>query len=157
MTGSSESAEFPRFGRLLGIDFGTRRIGVAVSNDEQTISSPLENYDRGSEPTDLRDLTELAREYRACGLVVGLPVHMSGDEGGKAREARAFGEKLAQHAQLPLRFWDERFTSALADSYLLAADMNRRQRQARRDKLAAHIMLQSFLDAPDRDRRPPAY
>jgi putative Holliday junction resolvase len=157
MTASSESAEFPRFGRLFGIDFGTQRVGIAVSNDEQTIAMPLENYQRVSQQTDFRDLAAFAHEYRVVGLVVGLPVHMSGDEGGKAREAREFGEKLAEVARLPVRFWDERYTSAMADSHLLAANLTRNQRKSRRDKLAAQIMLQSFLDAADRDRKPQAY
>lgn len=154
MNGSSKASDFPAFGRLLGIDFGTRRIGIAVCNDEQTISSPLENITRHSEKTDFADLKSLAEEYGIKGLVVGLPVHMSGDEGQMAKEARAFGEKLAELTGLPIRFWDERFSSVQADYHLHAADLSRNQRKARRDKLAAQIILQSFLDAPDRNRRP---
>lgn len=154
MTDSSESTEFPAFGRLLGLDFGTRRIGIAVCNDEQTISSPLENYTRHSEQTDFADLVSLAREYSVAGLVVGLPVHMSGDEGQQAKQARAFGEKLSELTGLPIRFWDERYSSVQADAYLFSAELTRNQRKARRDKLAAQIILQSFIDATDRDRKP---
>ncbi len=151
---SSSKSEFPAFGRLLGIDFGTQRIGIAVSNDEQTISSPLENFTRLSDETDFDDLKSFAQEYRIVGLVVGLPVHMSGDEGQKAREARAFGEKLAELAGLPVRFWDERYSSVQAELHLQSAALNRNQRKARRDMLAAQIILQSFLDASDRDQVP---
>ena len=154
---AEESAEtFPREGRLLGLDYGTKRVGIAVSTPEQNISSPLENYQRRSEPLDAAHLKELARDYRIAGIVVGLPVHMSGEEGQKAGEARAFGEWAGRVTGLPVRFWDERFTSAMAEDHLLAADMSRKKRKARLDMLAAQILLQSYLDAKDRERRPGA-
>ncbi len=152
MGGSSEKPEFPTEGRLLGFDFGTKRVGIAVSNAEQTISSPLENYTRCGLQQDARHFGQLADDYQAVGLVMGLPVHMSGDEGQKAREAREFGNRVSRQLDLPVRFWDERYTSVLAEEYLLAANLSTKKRKARRDKLAAQIMLRSFLDAPDRDR-----
>lgn len=154
MGGSSERPEFPSEGRLLGLDFGTKRVGVAVSTPEQTISSPLENYTRRDRQQDARHFRQLAEEYQVVGLVVGLPVHMSGDEGQKAREAREFGDRVGRQLGLPVRFWDERYTSALAEEYLMAAELSSKKRKARLDKLAAQIMLKSFLDAPDRERIP---
>jgi putative Holliday junction resolvase len=148
------AAQVPTHGRLLGLDYGTRRVGLAVSNDEQTISSPLENYTRRGEQKDARYLIAIVSEYRIDGIVVGLPVHMSGEEGGKAKEARQFGDWVTQTTGRPVAYWDERFTSQLADDHMLAAALTRKQRKARRDKLAAQIMLQTYLDAPDRERKP---
>ena len=104
----------PVRGRLLGLDFGTRRIGIAVSDDEQRIASPLENLHAGRVPSWMRvHLKNVAGEYRVVGLVVGLPLHMGGEEGQKAREARRFGAWAASATALPLAFWDERLTSAI--------------------------------------------
>ena len=147
---------FPSEGRLLGLDFGTKRLGIAVSTPDQGIASPLENYDRKNPRLDAKHLRELAEDYRIAGLVVGLPVHMSGDEGGLARSAREFGLWIAEETNLPLRFWDERFTSALAEEILQAASLTKKQRKARKDKLAAYLLLQSFLDAQDREQKPQA-
>lgn len=150
----AEEKPFPAEGRLLGIDFGTRRLGIAVSTPEQNIASPLENYDRRSPALDLKRLREIVQEYRIKALVVGLPVHMSGDEGGIARNAREFGDWLAKETDLPVRFWDERFTSARAEEILQAAELTKKKRKARKDKLAAYLLLQSFLDADNRDQKP---
>ena len=146
--------DFPTYGRLMGLDYGTKRIGIAVSTPEQTIGSPLENYALRDPATDERHLVSLAEEYRVVGLVVGLPVHMSGDEGTKAREAREFGNWVAELTGLPLCFWDERFTSAMAENLLLQADLTSKKRKKRLDKVAAQIMLQSFLDSTDRTQPP---
>lgn len=155
MTGSSETAgSFPTQGRLLGIDYGTKRIGVAVSNDEQSISSPIENYTRRDSAADSAFLRYAVDEYQAVGLIIGLPVHMSGDEGGKAREARKFGEWVAKTVNRPVRYWDERFTSLLADERLRESSFGRKKQKARRDKMAAQILLQSYLDSPHKDRPP---
>ncbi|NOX55390.1 MAG: Holliday junction resolvase RuvX [Planctomycetes bacterium] len=153
----AESARVPDQGALLGLDFGTKRIGIAISTPEQTIACPLENYTRRGESADAAHLTALVREHRVVGIVVGLPVHMSGEEGEKARQARRFGRWVSRVTGLPVQFWDERFTSSLADDLLRQADLTRKKRKARRDKLAAQIMLQSFLDAGDRQRPPPSF
>src|SRR5262245_37899720 len=82
----------PKIGRLLGLDYGTKRVGLAISTPEQTIASPLETYSRKTETHDSQYLTKVAREHRIVGIVVGLPMHTGGEEGIKAREAREFGE-----------------------------------------------------------------
>jgi putative Holliday junction resolvase len=155
MTGSSDAADFPTTGRLLGLDYGTKRIGIAVSTPSQTIASPVESLTRSGAHADARRLRAIASEYGAAGLVVGLPVHMSGEEGGAARLAREFGVWAAGVTGLPVRFWDERFTSSDAEAHLLGAELSKKKRQQRIDTLAAQIMLQSFLDASDRSRVPP--
>src|SRR5262249_2159532 len=97
MNASSEpaSSDFPAHGRLLGLDYGTKRLGLALSNAEQTIATPLETWLRRDQRQDEKYLQQKVQEYGVVGLVVGLPVHMSGDEGEKAREARVFGEWAA--------------------------------------------------------------
>ena len=139
-------AGFPTRGRLLGLDYGTKRVGLALSNLEQTIATPLELLTRRDERQDIRALQKAARDYSVTGLVVGLPVHMSGDEGEKAKEARAFGRWAAAAVNLPVAYCDERYTSAMADEQLRAAELSPKQRKARRDMLAAQILLQAFLD-----------
>ncbi len=146
----------PEQGRLIGIDYGTKRIGVAVTDATQMIASPLETYTLRAPHLDSHYFRELVTEYRAVGFVVGLPVHMSGDEGQKAREAREFGKALKAETGLPVAYWDERFTSAIADEYMLVADFSRKRRKNMRDRLAAQILLQSFLGSDDRSAEPPA-
>jgi putative Holliday junction resolvase len=159
MSGSSEPGcvvPFPDRGRLLGLDYGTKRVGLALSSDEQTIATPLETYPRRDAHQDERYLVQIVAEHRVVGLVVGLPVHISGDEGEKAREARAFGEWAAAVTQRPVRFADERYTTALADEHLRAAHLSPKKRQALRDKLAAQILLQGFLESHRRGEAPGA-
>lgn len=147
----------PTEGRLLGIDYGTKRIGVAVADATQMIASPMETYSLRAPHLDDRYFLELVTEHRAVGFVVGLPVHMSGDEGQKAGEAREFGGVLRELTGLPVVFWDERYTSAIADEYMLAANLSRKRRKNIRDRLAAQILLQSFLDSDDRKAKPQSY
>jgi putative holliday junction resolvase len=138
----------PSRGRLLGLDFGTRRIGIAISDVEQRFASAIENYARSRLEIDALRLQSVAREQQAAGLVVGLPMHMGGEEGQSARAARRFGEWAATATGLPHVFWDERLTSSLADEYMREAGLSSKKRKLRRDKVAAQIMLQSFLDRP---------
>lgn len=151
---SSSDARVPERGRLLGLDYGTKRIGLALSNLEQTIATPYETYERRDEVQDSRYLARTVHEYTVVGLVVGLPVHISGDEGEKAREARKFGEWAARVTQLPIAYTDERYTTAQADEHLFAAQVRPKKRRVLRDMLAAQILLQSFLDSPRRGDAP---
>jgi putative holliday junction resolvase len=144
------TAEFPPLGRLAGIDYGTVRIGVAVTDPGRTLASPFENYTRRGEEADARYFRELAAAERIVGFVVGLPVHLTGRESEKSREARAFGEWLASITALPVRYYDERFTSSQAEELLGDARFTKKQRKKRLDMLAAQILLTSYLEArPD--------
>jgi putative Holliday junction resolvase len=155
--GSDPAArDFPKAGRLLGIDYGRKRVGLALSNPEQTIATPLETLTRRDERQDGARLKQTARDYAVVGLVVGLPVHMSGQEGAKAREARAFGNWAAKATKLPVRFHDERYTSAFADDLLHELDLTAAQRKQRRDRVAAQILLQSYLEGRRDDHSPEA-
>ncbi len=134
-------------GRLLGVDYGAVRVGLAISDPDRKIASPLDTYRRrGAEP-DAGYFKALAEEEGVGTLVVGLPVHLSGREGQKAGEARAFGKWLGETTGLPVIFWDERFTTVEAESALWSAGLTHKQRKARRDRVAAQILLQAYLDA----------
>ncbi len=146
-----------RRGRIAGVDYGTVRIGVAVSDPRQTIASPLDNYQRGDEACDTRYFKRLAAEEELVLFVVGLPVHTSGDESEKSREARKFGEWLSSVTEVPVTFFDERYTSSAAEEMLLDAGLSKKKRKARLDKIAAQLILAAYLEAgPNRDQEPGA-
>jgi putative Holliday junction resolvase len=144
-------ATLPGVGRLLGLDFGTKRVGVAVSDVEQRYAAPLTVFVRSSAKGDAAALLRLVAEYAVVGLIVGLPVHMSGDEGRSARLAREFGTWAGRVTGLPVVYWDERHTSTIAESHLLSAGLSEKKRKAKLDAVAAQIMLQSCLDTHDPD------
>lgn len=137
-------------GRLAGIDYGTLRIGIALTDGRQTLASPYENYTRRGPEADARRFCQLARDEGLRGFVVGLPVHLDGRESEKSREARAFGQWLAETTGLPVQFFDERYTSSEAERFLGAAELTKKQRKARLDKLAAQIMLTAYLESASR-------
>jgi putative Holliday junction resolvase len=141
------SAPLPPRGRLLGVDFGTVRVGLSVSDADRIISSPLATHTRNGDASDAAFFTKLVASEGLVGLVVGLPLHTGGEEGIKAKEARAFGAWLAGVTNLPVVFWDERYTTAAADGAMRDAGLNHRKRKDRRDRVAAQIILQAFLDA----------
>ena len=133
--------------RILGFDFGTRRVGAALSDPGRTMAFPLEVYElRGPEP-DARHYRELVLENEVERIVVGLPLHTSGREGELAVRARQFGVWLAAVTARPVVYYDERYTTIEAERHLIDARLTSKKRKAMRDKLAAQIMLQSYLDA----------
>jgi putative holliday junction resolvase len=142
-------------GCLLGIDFGNVRIGLSLSDPDRKIAFPLETYTRRNREQDARYFRELAEAEEIGQIVVGLPVHLDGREGSKALEARRFGQWLGELTNLPIIFWDERFTTVEAEGYLWSAGLTHKRRKARRDQVAAQIMLQSFLDAGCPDEQTP--
>jgi putative holliday junction resolvase len=133
--------------RILGIDFGTRRIGAALSEPGRTMAFPLELYERRGPGPDARHYRELIEENEVGRIVVGLPLHTSGREGALAKAARAFGEWMGGISGKPVVYFDERYTTVEAEHRLIDAGLTRQKRKALRDKLAAQIMLQSYLDA----------
>lgn len=141
-------------GRILGLDFGFRRVGAAISDPGRSIASPLEVYVRGSTDQDARHYRQLVREHEIEQIVVGLPVHTSGREGEMATQARTWGSWLATVTGLPLRLADERYTSVEADNLMLGSGLKRQKRKELRDKLAAQILLQAYLDAGCPDAEP---
>ena len=133
--------------RIAGIDFGTVRIGIATADLSVGIAGPYETYARRSEPLDAEYFRRLATEERIARFVVGLPVHLSGNESQKSSEARAFGRWLAETTGVPVEYFDERYTSAEAEQLLQGAGLTKKRRKARLDQLAAQIMLTAYLEA----------
>ncbi|MCS6852473.1 MAG: Holliday junction resolvase RuvX [Gemmataceae bacterium] len=133
--------------RVLGVDYGTVRIGLAISDPDGRIASPLQTYTRRGADRDAAFFRDLIRREEVGRIVVGLPILLSGQEGSKAAEARAFGAWLKRCTGLPVIFWDERCTTAEAESALWSAGLSHQKRRQRRDRVAAQIMLQSYLDA----------
>lgn len=137
----------PKRGRIAGIDFGTVRIGVAVADLSVQIASPLEIYERRNPQLDARYFTQLVEREAIVKFVVGLPVHLSGEESQKSFEARQFGTWLTETTGCEVDYFDERFTSAHAEELLLAANLTKKRRKARLDALAAQILLTAYLEA----------
>jgi putative Holliday junction resolvase len=130
--------------RLLGLDIGGRRIGVAVSDEMGTIASPVAMIERRSDVA--RELRALIARYGASGLVAGLPVSLSGREGPQAAEIRAYADALAAEVALPLAYWDERLTTSIAEQHLIASGIRRSKRKEQVDAVAAAVILQGYLD-----------
>jgi putative Holliday junction resolvase len=142
------SDALPRSGRLAGIDYGTVRIGVAITDPDQRLASPLENYTRRGTAADAQWIKRLVTDERIAGFVVGLPVFGSGDESPKSREARQFAEWLAKETGRPVRLFDERYTTAHAETALLEAGLTKKRRKQRLDMLAAQVLLAAYLETP---------
>ena len=130
--------------RIIGLDYGERRVGVAVSDPLRLTAQPITVLvvDEGLE----RQLRVLAAEYQPERIVIGLPTSLAGGEGPTAVAAREFGESVADITGVTVEFYDERFTSVLAERALLEADVSRARRKEIKDKVAAAVMLQSYLD-----------
>ncbi|MEE2737047.1 MAG: Holliday junction resolvase RuvX [Planctomycetota bacterium] len=138
-------------GRLLGIDYGTRRIGIALSDPRQLIATPLTTYYRTRPEKEAPFFCNLADEYEIAGFVIGLPLHMHGEISDMAVEAKAFGSWLHKQTEKKIAFWDERLTTASAEIHLKAARMSLEKRKKKRDPVAAQIMLQSYLQSKSMD------
>ena len=142
-------------GRVVGIDYGTVRIGLAMSDPGRRLASPLENYTRRDPAADAARFRRLVEEEKITLFVVGLPLHTSGDESAKSLEARRFGQWLAERTGVPVEFYDERYTTAEAESWLQAAELTSKKRKKRRDMLAAQIILSGYLESAARGAAEP--
>ena len=138
--------ELPPTGKLLGLDLGTKTIGVAISDAMRYSASPLETIQRTKFTADAARLFELITANQAVALVLGLPLNMDGSEGPRAQSTRAFARNLAQKTPLPLVFWDERLSTSAVTRMLIEADTRRERRAEVVDKLAASYILQGLLD-----------
>jgi putative Holliday junction resolvase len=144
--------------RVIGIDLGTKRVGVALSDVTRTIASALAVLPRRSFKADAAHLLALASAHGVGGFVLGLPIHMSGREGPRAQATRAFARNFLRLTPLPLLLWDERLSTAAAEKALIEADASRARRARVIDKVAATLILQSALDRLARfesDGKPP--
>jgi len=133
-------------GALVGLDFGEKTIGVAVSDRLWSVSTPLETIRRRKFTLDAARVLEIAGGREAGGIVLGLPRNMDGSEGPRCQSTRAFARNLSRLTELPIGFWDERLSTVAAERALLEADTSRRRRAEVIDHVAAGYILQGFLD-----------
>jgi putative Holliday junction resolvase len=143
-------------GRILGLDFGTKRVGAALGDREVRVATPLETYERRGEARDAQHYRGLVDDYGVERIVVGLPLHTGGGEGTLATLARRWGAWLAGVTGLPVVFFDERYTTLLADEVLREVGLRASRRGGKRDMLAARILLQHYLDAGCPEAEAPA-
>lgn len=138
--------ELKRGQRWMGLDLGSKTIGLALSDLTLTVATPLETIRRTKFSADVARLLELATEHGVGGFVVGLPINMDGSEGPAAQSARAFARNLEKLTPIPLTFWDERMSTAAVTRTLLEADASRARRAQVVDKMAAAYILQGALE-----------
>jgi putative Holliday junction resolvase len=137
--------------RLMGLDLGSKTIGLALSDVSLTVATPLETIKRTKFQADVTRLLTLAQQHDVGGLVIGLPLNMDGSEGPAAQSARSFARNLEKLSGLPVTFWDERLSTAAVTRTLIEADTSRARRAELVDKMAASYILQGALE---RLRRP---
>lgn len=140
------AALLPPRGALVGLDLGTKTIGVAASDPDRRLATAVETIARQAFTADAQRLLTLAAERRAVGFVLGLPINMDGSEGPRAQSTRAFARNLARLTALPIAFWDERLSTAAVERDLIEMDVSRRKRAAVIDQHAAAFILQGALD-----------
>ena len=144
------AAQFGARGALIGLDLGTKTIGVATSDPERKLATGVITLARKNFTADARRVLALAAERSAAGFVLGLPVNMDGSEGPRAQSTRAFARNLAKLTELPIALWDERLSTAAVERELIAADVSRKKRAAVIDQHAAAFILQGALDRLER-------
>jgi putative Holliday junction resolvase len=140
------AALLPPRGGLLGLDLGTKTIGVAASDPDRRLATGVETIARKAFQADAARLFQLAAERKVAGFVIGLPINMDGSEGPRAQSSRAFARNLARLTELPIGLWDERLSTAAVERELIAANASRARRAAVIDQHAAAFILQGALD-----------
>jgi putative Holliday junction resolvase len=132
--------------RLLGLDLGTKTIGVALSDPLRMVASPVETIRRGKFRADAERLARFAREHGVGAVLLGLPISMDGSEGPRCQSVRQFAVNLEPFLPLPMAFWDERLSTAAVEREMIAHDMTRKRRAEIIDRVAAAYILQGYLD-----------
>jgi putative Holliday junction resolvase len=131
---------------LIGVDLGAKTIGLAISDIERRLASPLKTLRRAAFARDADALTAILAEFDIAGIVLGLPLDLDGRDSPRAQSTRAFARNLAKQTDLPIVFWDERFSTAVVTRSLIANDVSRAKRAEVVDKMAAAYILQGALD-----------
>lgn len=144
---SPYNCEVEAVGRILAIDYGSRRMGLAVSDPLGITSQGIETLQRKNKRNDFFRLGEIIREYHVREIVLGNPLRMSGAEGAQSEKVAQFAEELRQKFKLPVHLWDERLTSAEANRVLRESELSIQKRAQAVDRMAAVLILQSFLQA----------
>jgi putative Holliday junction resolvase len=144
----------PPRGALIGLDLGSKTVGIAASDPDRRLATSVETITRRRFNLDARRILDLAHERRAIGFVLGLPINMDGTEGARAQSSRAFARNLAKLTELPIALWDERLSTAAVERVMIAADTSRAKRKAIIDREAAAYILQGALDRLNARMRP---
>jgi len=150
MVGSSHSPVGEFVGelmRVLGLDVGSKTIGVAVSDELGWTAQALEVIQRKGMSRDIERIKQVITEYQVGNIIIGLPKNMDGKEGEQAKKVREFLEILQTKVNLPIKTWDERFSTVMAEKTLLEGDLSRAKRKKIIDKVAAQVILQGYLDS----------
>ena len=140
------AVSWPPRGALIGLDLGTKTIGVAVSDPDRRLATGVETIQRTAFKADAARLLVMSAERQACGFVLGLPINMDGSEGPRAQSTRAFARNLARLTALPIGLWDERLSTSAVERELIANDVSRAKRARIIDEHAAIFILQGALD-----------
>ena len=140
------AAHWPERGALVGLDLGTKTIGVAVSDPDRKLATGVETIQRKAFKADAARLLAIATERNAVGFVLGLPINMDASEGPRAQSTRAFARNLARRTDLPIALWDERLSTAAVERELIAGNASRAKRAVVIDQHAAAYILQGALD-----------
>ena len=136
----------PPRGALIGLDLGTKTVGIAVSDPDRRLATGVETIARQTFSLDAQRILTLCADRKAAGIVLGLPINMDGSEGPRAQSTRSFARNLAKLTVLPIALWDERLSTAAVERELIAADASRAKRKAVIDQHAAAYILQGALD-----------
>jgi len=140
------SASLETGARLLGLDLGTKTIGLALSDVSRTVATPLETIARKKFTNDVKKLLDIIDYFNIIAIIIGLPINLNGSEGPRVQATRSFARNLTKHTNLPLVLWDERLSTVAAERTLLEADASRKRRAEVIDKMAAAFILQGALD-----------
>ena len=132
--------------RLLGLDVGTKTVGLALSDVTRAIATPYDTIRRTKFTADAKLIQEAIEKNQVGALVIGLPINLDGSEGPRAQSTRAFARNLARHVAVPIAFWDERLSTAAVERHLIEADASRKRRAEVIDRMAAAYILQGALD-----------
>jgi putative Holliday junction resolvase len=135
-----------RDARLLGLDVGTKTIGMALSDVTRSVATPFDTIRRSKFTADAKTIREVVEKNQVGALVIGFPLNLDGSEGPRAQSTRAFARNLAAHVTVPMVFWDERLSTAAVERHLIEADASRKRRAAVIDRMAAAYILQGALD-----------
>ena len=135
-----------RDARLLGLDVGTKTIGMALSDVTRSVATPFDTIRRTKFTADAKTIREVVEKNQVGALVIGFPLNLDGSEGPRAQSTRAFARNLAAHVEVPMVFWDERLSTAAVERHLIEADASRKRRAEVVDRMAAAYILQGALD-----------
>jgi putative pre-16S rRNA nuclease len=135
-----------RDARLLGLDVGTKTIGLALSDVTRSVATPYDTIRRSKFTADAKTIREVVEKNQVGALVIGLPLNLDGSEGPRAQSTRAFARNLAAHVEVPMVFWDERLSTAAVERHLIEADVSRKRRAEVVDRMAAAYILQGALE-----------